>query len=150
MPFKVALRVGPHNFSADDLDLRRRIIQFKYPTADSAKLLEQPEASVSGEGRSPLLSADPSTPDPRWERYERELFQPTRVGQWVNHVVTFPEGFELLRWTGIEKLSFPKRDAHTYFHQEVSNIPLWIAESALRNALKLRKSWMRGLSWEDL
>ena len=268
VPFEVALRVGPHSFSADDLELRRRIIQFKYPTADSAqvgaavqfiegylivellrrmghpitdeqldaeiarinrdtrdpdglrrlkaicggertraygriailpefanrrfffdiypngenlhrtqlesarrtlrRLLEQPEALVSGEHQSLLFSVKcgfqltpgPSTPDPRWERYERELFGPTRVGQWVNHVVTFPDGFELLRWTGwedeqkgirrIERLWFPKRDAHTYFHQEASNIPLWIAERALRDALALKKSWMRRLSWEDL
>lgn len=95
--------------------------------------------------------------DPRAREYERDLFEPTPEGEWVNRVVAQPEGFALMRWTGwddraarvrrVERLRLPKRDAHEHFWEAAAKVPVRIDDADLRNELERQVSWAGRLAW---
>jgi len=90
--------------------------------------------------------------DTQWAEYERDLFAKTAARVIVNHVVTLPEGFMLLRWTGwenqaagvrrVEQLYLPKRPADEVFWEIAGTIDVALGDEKLREQLVKNVSWM--------
>src|ERR1043166_2107887 len=99
-----------------------------------------------------------ASPEPSWERYERELFQETPQSAWVNRVIEFPEGFALMRWTRwedeakgvrrIEQLWLPQRHRGADFWEQAKKIPVWVSDPKIREELQRTVSWASQLNWQ--